>query len=221
MYRLRAVYVFLYVFPIINAVLFFRGNRAILSIAGERMADIYYISDSAYEKLLQLASDQGFTKFHYKSHRGLSDFLNKLSYSEFIDTRSEFIKERHSKLLKEHRRPQWAHGLSPKLPRCLTLTDEAIYNYVETALRLKIHLLRRLVRGGQPNRSAVAICGLALEALGAGFIHPVQVPIWSAPAGSPVVRSNKSSPKSITDSSLLENPYIIYLRKIPKKVAEG
>jgi hypothetical protein len=162
-----------------------------------------------------MADEQGFTKLKYKSHRGLSEFLVKVSYSEFTDTRPSNIINWHNKLLTEHRRPQWSEGLSPKLPRYLTLTDEAIYNYVETALRLRIHILRRLVRGGQPNRSAIAICGMALEALGAKWITPIEVPLWIAPDTKQRIIKPLTTTRSATlvDSSLVDNPYVIYLKR--------
>lgn len=195
-----------------------------MSIEGWHMADTYYISESSYFQLLRMADEQGFTKLKYKSHKGLSEFLVKLSYSDFVDTRPDNIKEWHSQLLTEHRRPRWTEGLAPKLPRFLTLTDEAIYNYVEVALRLRIHLLRRLVRGGQPNRSAIAICGMALEALGARWITPVEVPLWIAPDIKPRIIKPTTTRRSaaLNDSSLIENPYVIYLkRKSSKKKVES
>lgn len=192
-----------------------------MSITGGHMPDIYYISDSSYEGLLRLAEKQGFTKHKFKSHRGISEFLARLSYSDFIDTRPDNIRLEHERLLLEHRRPKWSPQLETKTARCLTIHDEALRNYVEIALRLKIHILRRLARGGSPTRNATAICGLVLEALGAGWVTPTEVPLWiSSKTGSRRVNPIRG-PKTKLDIALQENPYIVYLHRKPKFVAYG
>lgn len=179
---------------------------------GTEMPDNLYVSDTAYQQLIKMAVNCGYVKKNYTNCVGLSDFLNRLSYVEFVDTRPDSIKDIHRRALARETQPLWALGNELKISRMLGLSEEAMRNYAETALSLGIVIRRRLANAGQSKRSLISITANTLEAIGIEWITPLAMPIF---VRIKITQKHTTIHRPKTEVARIaeDNPYRPYVRR--------
>lgn len=135
----------------------------------------YYISDLSFNKLVGIAQRQQYVQFGSERVKGLSDFLNDLSKYPMEDTRPALVKERHQEEIKHDRAPTWTH-IRTRRNRQLKLTDDAIERFFLVAYQMGIIRMKPFVRGGPDRRTPFPSVALVLEAIGLGWITPIELP---------------------------------------------
>lgn len=137
---------------------------------------LYYISDTAYNKLVIQATIQRYIKQGSLKKRGMSEFLNDLCYMTFKDTRPLHIKQNHEILKSMHRAPIWT--LYPvRRTRALYLEEPTILRYMQLALQVGIIEEEPWTIGGPSRTKPVSVLGYVFEGIGLGWITPTQWPI--------------------------------------------
>lgn len=177
------------------------------------MYDTYYISTPAYNGLISLAEKSGFIGYLYKNKIGISEFLNRLSFSSFIDNRSPFLVQKHTKELKRGRRPKWYIEGELRLARCVTLTDEAILNYTQAALEIGVQPKTPPIMGIKGFYNPKVIVGMMLEAIGNEYVVPTMLPRAQADEKGKTRKIPETSKSKRIDTITQDNPYFPYVRR--------
>jgi hypothetical protein len=135
----------------------------------------YAISMYAYDMLIRRANRCNYV-ISPTIPRGLSQFLNDLSRKDFVDSRPLHIMEDHALYIEIKREPRWYYTEIPDdkdlsenefIKRRLALSQEAINRYSKIATDLMMACVRKSPR---------TLAAKAIEAIGSGFITPVDWP---------------------------------------------
>lgn len=137
---------------------------------------IYYISDKAYQKLVQFSVRQGYKKLETERAYGMSEFLEDLAYYDFIDTRPQSIIERHNQEIAHDRAPTWT-SYGNRRPRMLYLPAPAIQRYITQAYIFGIIREVPYVKGGPSVVQPISVVAYVLEGIGLEWITPIRFPI--------------------------------------------
>ncbi len=180
------------------------------------MSDTYYLSSTAYNRLRQIAKENGFVKFKAIRTQGMSLFLEKLAFSKFHDTRPEWAIQQHNMSLAREVRPKWSLNNERKIPHRIHLSDEALSLYVAAAIDTGVFINRRLANGGRIVNTPVVIVSSFLEALGIGWVTADSIPFIEEKDMTngriqPVARKPRNERRKTEIPE--ENPYYIYLRR--------
>lgn len=130
----------------------------------------YYVSDSAYQGLIQQAVQLQYVSPGSQRQDGISGYVCALSECELFDARPEDIRELDETLLNDHRLPYWSSE-ETRRPRFLDINLEANIRFYLHALRLRMLVLDRIILGGKgPIRGSLeSTTGYVLEAIGIGW----------------------------------------------------
>lgn len=137
---------------------------------------VYYITDYAYEKLIDLAKQLNYIEPNAKRAKGMSEFLDALSHQEFIDTRPPEMIEEHEKASLRSSPPRWTITGEYRKPRLLSLTPTSIFNYLKIGILTGVIVTEKLVNPGRINRSEEALVASVLEAIGLELLTPTSLP---------------------------------------------
>ena len=148
---------------------------------GVRMSSVkqtrlYYISDTAYQHLIMLATRQGYKKLNTERAVGISEFLSDLAYYDFSDTRPYQIVERHKQEIENNRAPTWT-SYSVRRTRMLYITLPSIQRYVQLALKVGIIRREPYLYGNVSITKPVSIVGYVIEAIGLKWLTPNSYPL--------------------------------------------
>lgn len=137
---------------------------------------LYYISDTAYAYLTQLAVRQGYKKNTTERAVGMSEFLDDLAYRKFTDTRPPNVRSRHDEEIKHNRAPIWLSYVTRR-QRMLYLPRPAIARYMHLAEEVGITREEPYIVGGPSVTRPISVVGYVLEGIGLKWITPESWPM--------------------------------------------
>lgn len=137
---------------------------------------LYSISETAFKYIQQIAVRQGYLKPRLAKSRGLSEFLEDLAYASFIDTRPLNIVDRHNMEINIHRAPRWTSYIVRKA-RMITITEDAIKNYILIAYKFGIIKDPPYAVGGPSITKPVSVVGYVLEGIGLKWLTAEKLPV--------------------------------------------
>lgn len=136
---------------------------------------IYYVSDYAYSRLLTMAQQGRFVSYGASKARGMSRFIDTLSYIPMDDTRPDLVRRRHEEEIRNNRAPTWLH-IKIRRARLLTITDDTIARLLLVAHQVGIIGDKPFAVGGPKRNIPYPIVALVIEAIGLGWITPEYIP---------------------------------------------
>jgi hypothetical protein len=136
---------------------------------------LYYISDTAYNRLITLAQQARYVPYGSNKVIGLSAFLNDLASCPFRDTRPPLVKQRHEQEIALNHAPTWT-SVKFRRTRTLKLTDDAIARYYLMSHRVGITRKEPYVRGEPSRISPYPAIGFVLEGIGLQWLTPTELP---------------------------------------------
>jgi hypothetical protein len=139
------------------------------------IARTYYISDTAYFRLVNAAQRYRYVQFGSKRVKGLSEFLNDLAKIPMEDTRPPIVRERHVEEIRNNRAPTWMNTRLRR-QRLLTLTEDSIQRYFLVAYQVGIVRADPYPVGGPDRSTPYPSVALVLEAIGLGWLTPIEYP---------------------------------------------
>jgi hypothetical protein len=139
------------------------------------VAELYYLSDKAYNYLVDQAIAHNFVKDESVRRQGMSRFLEQLSFRNFTDCRPSGLKEYDQYMLDNRKTPNWANGLYPRRSRHINVDEDTKVRYGVVALEVKIYVDRWHV-GGPVWNSPNSIVSCVLEAIGIKYLLPDRWP---------------------------------------------
>lgn len=135
----------------------------------------YYLSDPAYNVLINIAQVKKYVARNSDRAKGLSTFLNDLAQMKMTDTRPSIVIERHNQEIKHNHAPTWLKYHNRR-GRLLKLSDDAIARYILHAHKVGIIRDEPWPVGGPDRKLPYATISLVLEGIGLQWITPDEWP---------------------------------------------
>lgn len=139
------------------------------------MAELFYLSDKAYDYIVEQGVKAGFIKETSARRAGISRFLELLSYRAFMDNRPQSLREYDESMRANRRTPLWATGLRDRRQRSMIIDSDTKLRYGKIALDVGIYV-DRWHKGGPAGNSPNSIVSSVLEAIGIKYLMPDQWP---------------------------------------------
>jgi len=130
------------------------------------------LSNTAYNRLVEMAIEGGYIQPTYKANWGMQTFIHDLSLTTMLDMRDDDTKEYHRQEMLRWRAPTWSYK-ERRYKRLfslddLTLSRIATWAYDFGILRTDI----RWCNNGPNPRSITQVVSCVLEAIGCEFLAP-------------------------------------------------
>ena len=139
---------------------------------------LYFLSDEAYEHLIDLAKEQGYIKPKAKSSKGLSDFIHDLvtlPNIHYSDNRPDYMRSYHEASIRFGMAPDWKCPGVPRRTRCLRFYPTTKAHLLKIAKEFKI--IGTYISGRASIAKPDLTIGYVLEGLGLGWILPDALPL--------------------------------------------
>ncbi len=153
------------------------------------MTDSYYLSDVAYDYLSKMAVEQNYVAEGVLHRVGISQFVERLSYRKYIDTRPDDIKLLDERLLASKRIPMW-NTEEYRTSRTFRLSEGALTRFAITALSHRM-TLGPAYKCGPYWKSLPSIAAWVLEAIGVEWLTPTEWPENVGPKKKHVARTKE------------------------------
>lgn len=140
---------------------------------------LYFLSDQAYDYLIQLSREYGYTKTTSRTSHGLSDFIHDLVTQprfNLNDNRPDHIKEYHEASIRFGIAPEWKDPSQPRRVRCLRLYTTTKAHIIHFAYQYQILSKDAYIQGRASITKPNIAISYILEGIGLEWLVPNNFP---------------------------------------------